>query len=134
MGRGPGLGATQSAAAHCKPLTVTRGHSCMRRVKYLSAFVAFVTQLSLAPISGQTNLPSPAVQLAVSNILSRFTNEQAKAAYKAKLAAEFPEPVILPLNVRTGWSTNGPAVFSMTRLAITNYNKNPILAELNRLG
>ena len=70
----------------------------------------------------------------MSNILSRLTNDEAKAAFKAKLAAEFPQPVLLPLREFTGWSTNGPAVYAGTRLAITNYNNNPIFNELHRLG
>ena len=93
--------------------------------------LALCCELSL---SAQTNLPSPAVQLAVSNMLSRLTNDEAKAAYRAKMAAEFPEQVLLPLNEFTGWSTNGPAVYAGKRYGATNFNNNPIFLELRRLG
>ena len=100
------------------------------RVTILSA-IALFSELGL---SAQTNLPSPAVQLAVSNMLSRVTNDEAKAAFKAKMAAEFPEQVLLPMNEFTGWSTNGPAVYAGKRDGVTNFNTNPIFLELHRLG
>jgi hypothetical protein len=95
------------------------------------AAIAFFPQLSLL---AQSSLPSPSVQLAVSNIISRLTNDEAKAAFRAKMAAEFPEQVLLPLNEFTGWSTNGPAVYAGKRSGVTNLNNNPIFLELHRLG
>jgi hypothetical protein len=93
-----------------------------------------VAHLSTLRTTAQTSSPSPFVQAAVSNFLSRLTNDEARAAFRAKLAAEFPPPVLLPLHVFTGWITNGPAVCAGTRLATTNYNDNPYFVELNRLG
>lgn len=97
------------------------------------AFAALLQALCLQCVA-QTNLPVPSVQVAVSNMLSRLTNDAARAAFKARLEAQFPKPVLLPLHEVTGWYTNGPAVFFNVRLAITNHNNNPVFAELHRLG
>jgi len=105
-------------------------HRVTRRAAILTGAVLNVALCG----SAEPNPPAPSVQIAVSNLLSRLTNDQAKAAFKAKLAAEFQQPVLLPLNEFAGWSTNGPAVYAGTRLAITNYNTNPMIAELNRMG
>jgi len=90
--------------------------------------------MSIFTAAAQTNSLSPATRAALSNFLSRLTNDEAKAAFKAKLAAEFPPPVLLPLHEFVGWATNGSAVYTTTRLAMTNYNNNPLFIELNRLG
>jgi hypothetical protein len=67
-------------------------------------------------------------------MLSHLTNDEAKAAFKARLAAQYPEQTLLPVNVLVGWITNGPVVYAVTRGGTTNHNNNPIFAELHRLG
>lgn len=105
-----------------------------RRLKHAAAIGAVALLAIVAAAQGQTNAISPSTQAAVANLLKRLTNEQAVAEFKARLAKQFPEPEVLPLNVFTGWSTNGPAVYAGNRLASTNQNTNPLWLELHRLG
>ncbi|HTL59617.1 MAG TPA: hypothetical protein VL361_28360, partial [Candidatus Limnocylindrales bacterium] len=105
-----------------------------RSLKHAAAILALAIAFASPNAQAQTNVVSPSIQAAVTNLLKRLTNEQAVAEFKARLAKQFPEPELLPLNVFTGWSTNGPAVYAGKRLASTNYNTNPLWLELHRLG
>lgn len=99
-----------------------------------SLAILLVTVINAFTAPPQTNSLSPDAQRAVSNLLSGLASDEAKAAFKARLAVEFPLSPMLPLHEFVGWLTNGPAVYTRTRLATTNYNNNPIFIELNRLG
>jgi hypothetical protein len=108
----------------------------MRRLKVAAMLAMMLAQVPIFTATAQTNALSPETKAALANLLSRLTNDEAKAAFKAKLAAEFSQQALLPLplHVSTGWITNKTAVYTGTRLATTNYNNNPLFAELNRLG
>jgi len=106
----------------------------MRNVIIQVGIVIAIAVLPQSRALAQPSPPSPSVQLTVSNMLSRLTNDEAKAAFKAKLAAQFPEPKLLPVNEFTGRYTNGPAFYFGKRAGVTNFSSNAVYLEVHRQG